>query len=348
MRGSEGLDFTPILTHYLFLLTSIFAIAGWFVAFIGQIVAQAQEGLLAHLSVGTLWFAIFLQLGLIIGVILTLATDSVAMHRFQISVFGAVALVFSIFGVNQGIFINIPALQAMSAGWLLLSLVNILWLLYFTSEENSLILYVLNYAGTGGLTGPGRNGFRPNRRAANSMQNGVNGGYGGGGIEYGAPPPPMDLGGGMSGAYDTKEPGMVMDHGAMNTMGNSQRSLGSGVNAGSINSMATGNRGPIGGGSTSPPAVQQPMSQGGSNAGDAPGPGTPLIDNAPDGPVDNEPYPYRAKALYTYNASLDDPSELSFTKGETLEILDKTGKWWQAKRSDGTSGIAPSNYLQVI
>jgi hypothetical protein len=37
-------------------------------------------------------------------------------------------------------------------------------------------------------------------------------------------------------------------------------------------------------------------------------------------------------------ASPDDPNELSFSKGEMLDILDKTGKWWQAKKSDGTVG----------
>ena len=41
-RGSEGLDFTPILTHYVFLLTTILAILGWFIAFIGQALATAQ------------------------------------------------------------------------------------------------------------------------------------------------------------------------------------------------------------------------------------------------------------------------------------------------------------------
>jgi len=63
-RGSnERLDFTPILTHYLFLFTSVFAVVSplsqrpfgalwplltlkyqlaWFIAFIGQIVATAD------------------------------------------------------------------------------------------------------------------------------------------------------------------------------------------------------------------------------------------------------------------------------------------------------------------
>ncbi|KAF7373318.1 SH3 domain-containing protein [Mycena sanguinolenta] len=57
---------------------------------------------------------------------------------------------------------------------------------------------------------------------------------------------------------------------------------------------------------------------------------------------------YKAKALYRYEASEDDPSELSFVKGEILDILDRRGKWWQAKKTDGSIGIAPSNYLLII
>ncbi len=37
-------------------------------------------------------------------------------------------------------------------------------------------------------------------------------------------------------------------------------------------------------------------------------------------------------------ANPDDPNEISFTKGEILDIVDKQGKWWQAKKADGTSG----------
>ena len=37
-------------------------------------------------------------------------------------------------------------------------------------------------------------------------------------------------------------------------------------------------------------------------------------------------------------ASPDDPNELSLSKGETLDIVDTSGKWWQARRADGTTG----------
>ena len=116
----------------------------------------------------SLWFAIFLQLFLILGVLFTLATDSIAMHRFQISVFGAIAIVFAVQGVTDGIFVSYGPLNAMGAGWLILAIVDILWVLYFTSEEDSLALHIFNMLGTGGLTPPSR---RRRTRTQSSMHN---------------------------------------------------------------------------------------------------------------------------------------------------------------------------------
>jgi len=67
------------------------------------------------------------------------------------------------------------------------------------------------------------------------------------------------------------------------------------------------------------------------------------VDVAPD-----VVYEYRAQALYSYTASVDDPNELSFTKGDVLEIVDNQGKWWQARKADGSIGIVPSNYMKLL
>lgn len=58
-----------------------------------------------------------------------------------------------------------------------------------------------------------------------------------------------------------------------------------------------------------------------------------------------QPQSMTVVALHPYTANPDDPNELSFAKEEVLEILNKSGNWWQAKKKDGTVGIVPSNYF---
>lgn len=57
------------------------------------------------------------------------------------------------------------------------------------------------------------------------------------------------------------------------------------------------------------------------------------------------PVPFPAKALYSYRTATG--SELPFSRGDPLVILDCRGNWWQARNSEGRTGFVPSNYIQV-
>ncbi|KAJ7260879.1 hypothetical protein B0H12DRAFT_362209 [Mycena haematopus] len=75
-----------------------------------------------------------------------------------------------------------------------------------------------------------------------------------------------------------------------------------------------------------------------------------LITPTSDTPNDEkgEIYQCKAKALYSYTASEDEPDDLSFSKDEILDIVDRQDEWWKAKKADGSVGNVPSNFLLIV
>ena len=183
-----------------------------------------------------------------------LALNNLAIHRIQLAIVVAVALVFSVFGC-EFLFDSRGSLIAVGVAWLLLTMVNLVWLLYLTSEEESPFYRFLH------------NGA-PQRTRTHS--------------EYGEPvrsyAEPQNFAPAFSGYAPTA-------------------------------TDATPQKAPI--------QVAAPAA-------------------------------LRAKAMYAYSADPSDSNEVSFAKGDILEVLDNSGKWWQVKTPSGAIGIAPSNYCSLI
>jgi SHO1 osmosensor len=56
---------------------------------------------------------------------LAIATNQLAIHRFQLAVVIAISIVFAVIGVNDNIYSGVSARYAVGAGWLLIAMVDV-------------------------------------------------------------------------------------------------------------------------------------------------------------------------------------------------------------------------------
>ncbi len=118
---SNGLSVDSILGSPFFLTTISISAIGWTIAFFASIAANANSSNFAHFA----WWTVIFELFVIIGVALTVLSDSVDVYRLALVGFLASALTFTTSTANTLIYSSRPAEEAAAAGHIFLSIVNV-------------------------------------------------------------------------------------------------------------------------------------------------------------------------------------------------------------------------------
>ncbi|EGP88856.1 unnamed protein product [Zymoseptoria tritici ST99CH_1A5] len=306
--GGKGFSMGNIAGDPFWLGSIGIGTSGWLIAFVSSIIADISDTYPNYS-----WWCLVYMLFLIIGVFYVVGSDSVFTYHVAMAALLSAGLVFTTSSVNSLIYAASPAKEAAAAGFILLSICTIVWMLYFGSQPQASHRQTLDSLAL-------HKDRVPTSRSSRAMR--------------------------QSYRPDTTLSAAQQHQQHQQQMYNSNHLAGF-----ETASPVTGYPGGAPGVSSRASAAQfpQPLNQQsshptlqGTNGASGMG-GTET-----SGGTAPETYPYRAKAIYSYEANPDDANEISFSKHEILEVSDVSGRWWQAKKENGETGIAPSNYLILL
>ncbi|KAI0018791.1 osmosensor protein [Xylariomycetidae sp. FL0641] len=282
--GRKGMNMGNIIGDPFALATTSIAALAWVISFIGCIIGQiSQPDDPAQAFPTFAWWAIVYMLFMISGLFVVVASDAIQTYHVAIVGYLACGLVLTSSSVNSLIYSPEGAREAAAAGFLLLSMVIIVWIFYFGSAPSAVPRAFID-------------SFALQKESTMHRQT-MNGGY-------------------RPETSTSMQPPQMYTSAQLNGFENPS---------------------PVGGGAprTASPGFQSPQPK-----------ATPQHQD-PEIAAPTE-YPYRAKAIYSYEANPEDANEISFSKHEILEVSDVSGRWWQARKENGETGIAPSNYLILL
>ncbi|KAK4227396.1 hypothetical protein QBC38DRAFT_194815 [Podospora fimiseda] len=288
--GRKRFSLGNIIGDPFALATISIAFLAWIIAFFGSVFAhiQTEENFPMYA-----WWAVVFYFFFILGIFFVVGSDSTQTYHVAIVGYLGCGLVLSTSSVNSLIYGNNPAKEAAAAGFILLSMVTIVWIFYFGSAPSATPrAYIDSFALT--------------KESTMSNRQTMSGAYGIGRPETSTSVQPPQMYTAQLNGLENPSP--------MGAMAPNMRNSSIGNQFNSSLGVKSGN----------PPAT--------SDAEIVP-------------PTE---YPYRAKAIYSYEANPEDANEISFSKHEILEVSDVSGRWWQARKENGDTGIAPSNYLILL
>jgi len=97
---------------------------------------MTTQNIVSHGSaeVRLLWFGIVIQFILLVEIFEVVISGNVLAYAIQISIFAGLATVFAVLGVDQHIYAPENAQKGTGAGWLITAIIDLLWIIYFTSH----------------------------------------------------------------------------------------------------------------------------------------------------------------------------------------------------------------------
>ncbi|KAG6823925.1 hypothetical protein H0H92_008592, partial [Tricholoma furcatifolium] len=293
--------------------------------------------------VGPLWYAIVLQTFVILITVYGILTVTLPLYHSTLGAFSLLVVVFAVDGVDRNLFNPvIPAQRALSAGWLLAAIIDTIWIVYFTSSPYSPIGRTLTFELVQRSTKPQQDPEPP--QAIPSVPTNIDA------FAY----PLTNLSNQSQTHSQSRVPVGTVGTRTASTIPDGEGGARTGsaamtdtrVISAAITDTQTEPSTRGGGGpgpareheASSPLPQRSPTTAEGEYSAHAPAPVAPA--------KDEKSFLFKAEALYDYERQ--EPAELSFKKREILEISDKSGKWWEARRQDGSSGIIPSNYVRLL
>lgn len=292
----KGIQLGNILGDPFALATISISMLAWIIAFAGFIAVAVESGETDYYKFP--WWSAMYSLFLNIMVFVIVASDTIHTYHVAVTAYCAAGVVLTSIAIQPLIYNSGDgARQASAAGFVLLSMIQMIWVFYFGSMPSSTPRAFLD-------------SFALTKESATIHRQTMNA-YGGTGrpeTSNSVQPPQMYTTSAQLNGFENPSP-----VGNTSQANNNARNSGMGAY----------------GSSNQPPKPSA-----------SPGADTEVVP-----PTE---YPYRAKAIYSYEANPEDANEISFAKHEILEVSDVSGRWWQARKESGETGIAPSNYLILL
>ncbi|KAI1749323.1 hypothetical protein F4782DRAFT_533610 [Xylaria castorea] len=289
--GRKRMSMGNVIGDPFALATISIAALSWLISLVGSIIGQINSDPNDKINMFPkfVWWSIVFMFLLIPAVFVVVASDSIQTYHVALVGYMGAGLVLTSSSVNSLIYFSEGARQAAGAGFILLSMVNIIWIFYFGSAPSGVARAYID-------------SFALQKESTMSRQT-------------------MNAYGGRPETSTSVQPPQMYTSAQLNGFENPS---------------------PVGGLNGNGPRNSSPA---------FPNPGLKPVQPPPQAEPEiaaPSEYPYRAKAIYSYEANPEDANEISFSKHEILEVSDVSGRWWQARKESGETGIAPSNYLILL